>query len=199
MENLNKICELYQFDFNNEKILEQEVVKNIFPNIKIDSSEMIEKYRTVENYTILLKLCQFLDNINRLQIEAFNRNKEIEKYKQDNNLSRHQTIPMDDENWAILHQEYNNLLDVYGTNKLMRYSGYYSSDPKYNFINTGCIAKIIMKSNRKVIIEFAFLPYYGRKSLDFEQFTLVNSDNNWLVDKRRWRLNLTDNWQTSSL
>lgn len=196
MNILDKVCELYPFDIESDNLIQQETVKVHYPNIKIDISEMAKKFQTRESYEIFLKLCQFMQDINQFDARNYQKWQEIYQYKKDNNLPTHQIIPMDTELSELVAKEYNELLDKYATDNLIRYSGRISN-PRYDYINKGCIAKIIMKSNRKIMVEFAFLN--NDILFKYSQFTLKSVNNEWLIDKFRYRFDITDNWQTKSI
>lgn len=196
MNILDKVCELYPFDIESDNLIQQETVKVHYPNIKIDISEMAKKFQTTESYEIFLKLCQFMQDINQFDARNYQKWQEIYQYKKDNNLPTHQIIPMDTELSDLVAKEYNELLDKYATDNLIRYSGRISN-PRYDYINKGCIAKIIMKSNRKIMVEFAFLN--NDILFKYSQFTLKSVNDEWLIDKFRYRFDITDNWQTTSI
>lgn len=196
MNILDKVCELYPFDIESDNLIQQETVKVHYPNIKIDISEMAKKFQTTESYEIFLKLCQFMQDINQFDARNYQKWQEIYQYKKDNNLPTHQIIPMDTELSDLVAKEYNELLDKYATDNLIRYSGRISN-PRYDYINKGCIAKIIMKSNRKIMVEFAFLN--NDILFKYSQFTLKSVNDEWLIDKFRYRFDITDNWQTKSI
>lgn len=196
MNILDKVCELYPFDIESDNLIQQETVKVHYPNIKIDISEIAKKFQTTESYEIFLKLCQFMQDINQFDARNYQKWQEIDQYKKDNNLPTHQIIPMDTELSDLVAKEYNELLDKYATDNLIRYGGRISN-PRYDYINKGCIAKIIMKSNRKIMVEFAFLSHGNL--FERHQFTLKNISGEWLIDEFRYRFNSMVHWQTKSI
>ena len=156
-----------------------------------------EKFKCFQD-EICNPIFDILRKINTLEKEAMKRDREIEKYKEENEIDESEYTPEEEELYDYICDEMSKIVTPANFSDKLLKRGYNISYPEpqtYGYIDEECEAVFSMKSAERATVEIRDTAKISRQY----KFVCRLIDSVWLLDEVYWRIDPNDDWMPKGI
>ncbi|MGF6147932.1 Uncharacterised protein [Kingella potus] len=167
-----------------------------YSNIELNTQQSREKVLTQAHIDFFYQFCGFLAELNRLETEAHDRHKASQNQKTANGLPTHQTNDEDKAIWRDFAEQKTALVRQWASASLFQQqlqkgiAQSFGWPARYHYIDLPCRAELIVKSAKKMTVEF----YYTGTPAKKNRFGFRLEENGWRLDEVKYGYQTETGW-----